>query len=265
MIKLISLDLDGTLLDPKGRITAASKEAIARAREAGLRVVINTGRPAQEGVFFAKEAGCDLLAAGAGGGLVVDGASGQVIRQWDVPEPSARRAMELCLGWDAQLLIFAGKELLVNAAYKKYMEVWYPFPAFHEAVTVTEDFLGYMGEHRLPLTKIHGEFGAVRPPVERLAALPDVTLTTSSSHDFELTAGGADKGRALAVIATLYGVPLDQCAAVGDSENDLSVLQVVGMPIVMGNAPQNVKAAAVRMAPSNAEDGTAWAVLSCLE
>lgn len=265
MIKLISLDLDGTLLDPKGRITTASKAAIAKARAAGLRVVINTGRPAQEGVFFAREAGCDLLVSGAGGGLVVDGETGRTVRRWDVPEPTARRAVELCLSWDAGLLIYAGSEILVTAAYKKEMEVWYPFPAFHEAVTVTEDFLGYMEEHHLPLTKIHGEMGAVRPPVEELAALPGVTFTTSSTHDFEITAAGADKGAALAVIAGRYGIPLDRCAAVGDSENDLSVLGVVGMPIAMGNAPENVKAAAARIAPSNGEDGVAWAILSCLE
>lgn len=265
MIKLISLDLDGTLLDPRGQITAASIESIARARAAGVRVVINTGRPAQEGVYFAKESGCDGLVSGAGGGLVVDGETGRTIRRWDIPEPSARRAMELCLSWDAQLLIFAGSEVLLNAEYKKYMETWYPFPAFHQAATVTEDFLSYMAEHSLPLTKIHGEIGAVRPPVEELAALPDVTFTTSSTHDFELTAGGADKGAALAVIAARYGVPLDQCAAVGDSENDLSAFRVVGLPVAMGSAPENVKAAAARIAPSNGEEGVAWAVLSCLE
>lgn len=264
MVKLISLDLDGTLLTPEGTITAASKEAIAKARAAGLRVVINTGRPAQEGIFFAKEAGCDLLVAGAGGGLIVDGETGQTVRQWDVPGPSARRAIELCLGWDAQLIIYAGREIIVNAAYKKFLESWYPFPAFHEAVTVAEDFLGFMAEHNLPLVKIHGEIGPAGCPVEQLAALPDITLTTSSTHDFELTAGGADKGRALAVIAGRYGVPLDQCAAVGDSENDLSAFQKVGMPIVMGNAPRQVKAAAARVAPSNSEEGAAWAVLSCL-
>lgn len=263
MIKLISLDLDGTLLDPRGQVTAASREAIAKARAAGLRVVINTGRPVQEGIFFAREAGCDTLVAGAGGGLVADGTTGEVLRQWEVPEPTARQAVELCLGWDAQLLIFAGKEFLVNREYKQFMERWYPFPAFHEAVTVTEDFWGYMEAHRLPLVKIHGEKGPGRCPVEELAALPGVTLTTSSPTDFELTAGGADKGRALAVIAAQYGIPLDQCAAVGDSENDLSAFAAVGLPIAMGNAPQNVKDAAKRVAPSSAEEGAAWAILSC--
>ena len=264
MIKLISLDLDGTLLAPRGQITAASKEAIAKAKAAGLRVVINTGRPAQEGVFFAREAGCDLLVSGAGG-LVVDGETGRTIRQWEVPEPSARRALELCMSWDVQLMIFAGSEVLVEPAYKKFLETHYPFPAFHEAATVTEDLWGCMKAHKLPLVKIHGEISGARPPVGELMALPDVTLTTSSTHDFELTAGGADKGAALAVIAARYGIPLDQCAAVGDSENDLGAFRVVGLPIAMGNAPENVKAAAARIAPSNGEEGAAWAVLSCLE
>ena len=265
MIKLISLDLDGTLLAPRGQITAASKEAIAKAKAAGLRVVINTGRPAQEGVFFAREAGGDLLVSGAGGGLEVGGGTRRTICQWEGPEPSARRALELCLSWDVQLMIFAGSEVLVEPAYKKFLETHYPFPAFHEAATVTEDLWGCMKAHKLPLVKIHGEISGARPPVGELMALPDVTLTTSSTHDFELTAGGADKGAARAVIAARYGIPLDQCAAVGDSENDLGAFRVVGLPIAMGNAPENVKAAAARIAPSNGEEGAAWAVLSCLE
>ena len=67
MIRLIALDLDGTLLDPAGRITQASKDAIARARAAGVRVVLNTGRPIQEAVWFAGEAGCDALLSCLGG------------------------------------------------------------------------------------------------------------------------------------------------------------------------------------------------------
>ena len=67
------------------------------------------------------------------------------------------------------------------------------------------------------------------------------------------------------VIAGRYNIPLNQCAAVGDSENDMSAFGVVGLPIAMDNAPEKVKAAAARIAPSNAEDGVAWAILSCLE
>jgi len=264
LIELISLDLDGTLLTPEGTITPASREAIARARAAGVRVVINTGRSAQEGIWFARETGCDTLLSATGGALVVDGGTGKILRRWEVTGPSARHALELCTGWDAQLMVFAGGEVLVTPECKRYLEDCYPYPAFHEAAVVTEDFWGYMTEHSLSLVKIYGDMGHNHCPVEQLAALPGVALTTSSDHDFELTAGGIDKGRALAVIAGMYGIPLDRCAAVGDSENDLGALRVVGTPIAMDNAPPNVKDAALRIAPSNAQEGVAWAILSCL-
>lgn len=263
MIKLISLDLDGTLLDPKGRVTDASKAAIARARAAGLRVVINTGRDCHEAAWFAREAGCDMLASSTGGALVMDGE--RVLRRWDVPEPSGRRAVELCRSWGIDLMFFAGEQTLVSSAYKKRLDRYYPFPAFHAHAVVTDDPLGYMAEHKLPLTKIHGELDPSKYPLDRLAALPGVALTTSSSHDVELVAADADKGKALALIARQYGIPLEQCAAVGDSNNDMAVLRAVGTPIVMGNAPENVKAAALRVAPSNGEEGAARAILSCLE
>ena len=264
MIKLISLDLDGTLLDPKGQVTEASKAAITRARAAGVRVVVNTGRDCHEAAWFAREAGCSTLNASTGGALVRDG--GRTLQRWDVPEPAARRALELALSWQGVgLLIFAGERTLVTSAYKRELERYYPFPAFHQNVAVTDDPIGYMETHSLPLTKLHGELDPARYPVQELAALEGVFLTTSSSHDFELVAAGADKGRALALIAAQYGVSLEECAAVGDSENDLEALRAVGLPIAMDNAPQNVKDAAARVAPSNAEDGAAWAVLSCLE
>lgn len=263
MIKLISLDLDGTLLDPKGRVTDASKTAIARARAAGLRVVINTGRDCHEAAWFAREAGCDTLNASTGGGMVSE--VERTLRQWDVPEPSGRRAVELCLGWGFDLMVFAGEKTLVSSAYKKYLDRYYPFPAFHTHAVVTDDPLGYMAEHKLPLTKIHGELDPAQYPLDRLAALPGVSLTTSSSHDVELVAANANKGTALALIAQQYGIPLEECAAVGDSANDLEVLRAVGTPIAMGNAPENVKAAAARVAPANDQEGVAWAILSCLE
>lgn len=264
MVKLISLDLDGTLLTPGGRITAASKAAIARARAAGVRVVVNTGRDCHEAAWFAREAGCDTLNASTGGALVSDGE--MVIRRWEVPEPAARRALELVQSWEGiVLLIFAGEQSLIRQIDKAYMDKNYPFPAFHKNVVVTSDPIAYMAEHQLPLCKIHGELDPSRYPIDQLRAIDGVFVTTSSPHDFELIPAGVDKGRALAVIAAWYGITLEQCAAVGDSDNDLEALKAVGLPIAMGNAPRNVKDAAARVAPSNEEEGAAWAILSCLE
>ena len=265
MIKLISLDLDGTLLNPTGAVTLAAKAAIAAARSAGVRVVLNTGRPIPEAFWFAREAGCDSLVCALGGAALADSATGQIIRRWDIPEPSGRQTLELCLNKDIELMIFAGDQILMDPFSQASLSKTYPFPVFHNNAILTQDPLAYMAEHNLPLTKIHGDQNPGRYPLEELAALPGLQLTSSNNHDFELVSKGVDKGRALALLSMMYGIPLCDCAGVGDSDNDLAMLQAVGTPIAMGNAAPAVKAAACRIAPSNAEDGVAQAILSCLE
>ena len=207
MIRLISLDLDGTLLDPSGAVTPATKAAIAQARSAGLRVVLNTGRPIPEAFWFAHEAGCDSLVCALGGGALADSATGQVIRRWDIEEPSGRQALELCLGKKIELMIFAGNEILADPFSKQSLLKTYPFPAFHDNTIVTADPLGYMEEHNLPLTKIHGDQNPSRYPLEELAQLPGIQLTASNDHDFELVAQGVDKGRTLALLAIAKALP----------------------------------------------------------
>ena len=265
MVKLISLDLDGTLLDPSGQITAGSKAAIAQARAAGVRVVLNTGRSLPEAFWFAEEAGCDTLVSAIGGASVADRAGGGVLRRWDIPEKAGRRVLELCLGRDIELMIFAGEKIVLDPYSKKSLEKTFPYPPFHENSVVTEDPVSYLEEHNLPLTKVHGDRNPGGYPLEELATLEGVQLTAAGSHDFEVMPAGADKGRALALLSLLYGISLRDCAAVGDGDNDLAVLQVVGVPIAMGNASPEIKAAAARMTACNGEDGVARAILSCLE
>ncbi len=264
MVKLIALDLDGTLLDPDGKITAAAKRAVRTARNAGARVVLATGRHSAEAAWFVREAGCDKLSVCLGGAVLADAGTGRSFFRRDIPEPSGRRALELCLGRGIELMIFAGEEILVDPFSRDSLLKNYPYPAFHGAAILTEDPLAYMARNGLPLTKLHGDWNRAAYPLEELAALPGAALTSSNDHDFELVADGADKGSALGLLAERYGLTLADCAAVGDSENDLAMLRAVGTPIAMGNAPQEVKQAAAWVAPSNGEEGAAAAVLKCL-
>lgn len=264
MIKLISLDLDGTLLDPSGQITAASRAAIARARAAGVRVVLNTGRPIPEVLWFARAAGCDSLSGCLGGAALVDLDSGRVLERRDIPAPAGRRVLELCLNREIELMIFAGNEILVDPFSQKSLLRTYPYPAFHNSAVVTGDPIAYMEARGLPLTKLHGDWNRENYPLKELAGLEGVALTSSNDHDFEVTAAWVDKGLSLARLAERYGVSLSECAAVGDSDNDLAMLRAAGLPIAMGNASQRVKDIAARVAPSCGEGGAAWAILSCL-
>lgn len=263
MIKLIALDLDGTLLDPGGKITRGAKAAIVQARAAGVRVVLSTGRPIPEAIWFAREAGCDDLICCLGGAALVDGRTGQVLRRYDISAPTGARVLELCLNRGIELMIFAGNEIVLDRFSKQSLLRTYPFSAFHDNAVLVEDPMAYIKEQSLPLTKVHGDHGVF--PLEELRALPGVELTSSNDHDFELVAAGVDKGKTLALLAVMYGVALEDCAAVGDSDNDLAMLKVVGTPIAMGNASRRVKDACGRTVSSNAEEGVAAAIRSCLE
>lgn len=263
-IDLIALDLDGTLLDPSGRITQASKDAIAQARASGVEVFLATGRAAPEAAWFAQEAGCGVLAAALGGAVLCDARTGAHIRRWDLAPEVGRKALSLCLNRGIELMIFAGEAILLDPYSKKKLLEHYPYPCFHDHTVVTEDPLAYLEEHDLPLTKLHGDGDPAGYPLKELAALDGVALTASSDRDFELVPAKVGKGRTLALMAILQGVPLERCAAVGDSANDLSMLEAVGAPIAMGNANAQVKAAARYVAADNGHDGVAEAIRWCL-
>ena len=156
-IDLIALDLDGTLLDPSGRVTQASKDAIAQARAAGVEVFLATGRAAPEAAYFAQEAGCGVLAAALGGAVMCDARTGAHLRRWDLPRETGRRALELCLNREIVLMIFAGEAIVLDPYSKKLLMKHYPFPCFHDNAVVTEDPIAYLEEHDLPLTKLHGD------------------------------------------------------------------------------------------------------------
>ena len=264
-IGLIALDLDGTLLDPQGRVPQSAREAVAQAREAGVEVVISTGRSAQEAAFFAQEAGCGILAAALGGAVLCDARTGAHLRRWDFTPEAGRRALSLCLNREIELMIFAGEAIVLDPFSHRSLLKTFPYPVFHKNAVVTEDPLAYVEERRLPITKLHGDGNPAAYPLEALAALEGAALTSSTRRDFELVPAGVNKGRALALLAMMRGVPLARCAAVGDSANDLAMLEAAGFPIAMGNAAPALKERAAYVTADNGHDGAAQAIRWCLE
>ena len=155
--------------------------------------------------------------------------------------------------------------ILLDPFSRRSLRRTYPFSVFHRHAVDVSDPLAHLAERGLPLTKLHGDQKPGGYPLEELAALPGVSLTASNDHDFELVPAGVNKGRTLALLALMWGIPLERCAAVGDSANDLEMLHAVGRPIAMGNAAPQVQAAAACIVADNSHDGAAQAILSCLE
>jgi Cof subfamily protein (haloacid dehalogenase superfamily) len=265
MIRVIALDVDGTLLDPKGEITPETREAIARARAEGVKVVLATGRRVQEAIAFGEKAGCDNLAVCVGGAVLADLPSGTHVRDWEMPSWVWPDALKLCLNRGIELMLFAGEKIVVDPFSKASQEKTFPDPVFHREAVVAEDPLAYLQENDLPLLKIHADWAPEAYPMEELKKLYGLQVFSTNGRDMEVLPAGADKGRALALLGVMYGFALDEIAAVGDSDNDLAMLKVAGYPVAMGNATQAVKDAAKYITAGNDENGADKAILHILE
>ena len=265
MIRMIALDVDGTLLTSRGELTGETVRAIRAAREKGVKVVLSTGRSTQEAVWLTRLAGCDGRAVCLGGAAVADMADGRHLCRWDIPDGPAASVLEILRGQPLASMVFAGEVNLLDTYSARHYRETFPSPVYLDSVVETEDVALWLKEHRQPLTKIHAE-GAPElfpPLLEALGKLPGLTLTGSvRDHfaNFEVLAAGVDKGKALCLLGEEWGIAPEEMAAIGDSDNDLAMLRTVGCPVAMGNAPDRVKAVCTMVTDSNDRDGVAKAI-----
>lgn len=263
MVRMIALDVDGTLLTSDGTLTEGTARAIRAAREQDVRVVLSTGRSAPEAVWLTRMAGCDNRAVCLGGAAIADMADGRHLRRWDIPEALAAPVLELLRGKELASMVFAGEVNLLDSYSSQVYHKTYPYPAYLDTTVVEDDLAGWLARHGQPLTKIHaqGDPAAFPPLLEALGRMPGLALTSSGADNFEVVADGVDKGRALCLLASEWGIAPSEIAAIGDSDNDLAMLRAVGCPVAMGNASREVKEAASSVTASNDEEGAAKAIL----
>ena len=111
---------------------------------------------------------------------------------------------------------------------------------------------------KLVLVKDHTDLLENEAKLRRLNL--DINLVYSAPHYLEITRRGVTKGAAVANLASFLGIPAERVAAVGDGENDISMFEVAGLAIAMGNAAPQVQQAADLVAPTNDQDGLVWAL-----
>lgn len=262
---LIALDLDGTALTPAHILAPETCRAIQKARSQGVRVVIATGRSSQEAAWFAQEGGFDRLAAALGGAVVVDCETGKQLHRWDLLWNGGREVLKLCLERRLDPMIFAGEQIFLPDWSVEALAHYFPQKIWERDVQLLDAPLSWLAGYEGPLTKLHVEGDPARFPKKEAASLPGMELTSSGPGDFEVLPENIDKGKALALLAERYGIPLERCAAVGDSENDVGMLRAAGIAVAMGNAsPAAVEAAQLQVA-DNVHHGAAQAIEWVLE
>ncbi len=274
--RLLALDIDGTLVDLEDRVSAGVRRALQQAREAGIEIVLATGRRYSRVLPLVDALGISTPLVTASGALVKDPATHRTLYRADF-------ARELLL--EALAVIDrAGHEALLYA--DTFHEGFDFYCRTHE--TASPELGEFLAKNH-PSSQLWPAIIAAPPPevfgafamgtrdqmieLERQleARLPEQlyvhVIRSPKYRGFmcEIAPLGATKWSGIQHLAALHGIEAEEICAVGDDVNDIPMLEGSGLGVAMGNAQAEVQAAADRVAPTLAEDGLVQAVAWALE
>ncbi|HEX8560099.1 MAG TPA: HAD-IIB family hydrolase [Pyrinomonadaceae bacterium] len=278
-IRLIALDLDGTLLDSRGQLSERNRAAVAEARRRGVAVALVTGRRFRDARPLALELGLDVPVVAHNGALTKHAHSLETVAALLMPVEAARAVVRTGAAHGADALVsddHVGAGLLVydhispgNTALAKYVD-WSRRVVGEEAAAAIRrvDSL----EEYLDHDPLHVAFSGGCAAMERLAGVMErelggsvkLLLTLYPRTDFALLDvlhPAASKGAGLAAVAAEASLAREEVMAVGDNFNDLEMLEWAGTGVLMGNAEPALRGRGdFHTTAANDDDGVAAAI-----
>jgi len=257
--RLIALDLDGTLMDETRVIPPRTRRAVQAAMEEGCLVTIATGRAFVSAAHFARELSVNAPLICYQGALIRDYRDGNTVHVSTVPVPLAREVAAFSQERNLNVQVYLDDD----RAYAAEMNPTIAQMSSVSGVPVTA--VGSLSEwlSRPPVKFLFVEHEeTILDLVRDLRAQFNGQLQVVRSWDrlVEVTGPQVSKGDALARLAAYLAVPQSATLAIGDQDNDVSMISWAGLGVAMGDASPSAKSAADVLAPSLAAQGAAWAI-----
>ncbi len=268
-IRLLALDIDGTLLRSDKTVGSRTRAALERARAAGVRLLLVTGRRYPSARRVAEELGGEVPLVLHNGALVVEG--GRVLRCRPLAQQTARRTIAVGREAGMEPVLHCGASgeglLLVAAAAPRSGLVGYYLDRAREELRTVADLESALEEEVV----IQVMFGGGRRETDALRARLEASLAgaarvertvypTSGLVLLDVVDPGVGKAEALAFMQNRWGIGGQETLAIGDNWNDREMVAAAGLGFVMGNADPELLALGLPVLPTNDEDGVAWAV-----
>jgi Cof subfamily protein (haloacid dehalogenase superfamily) len=258
-IRLMVVDVDGTLLTPHRQLTPRAVGAVAALRAAGVQVALTSGRPPRGMRMLVEPLALETPLAAFNGGMFVRPDAGlELLEEHALAPEAATAAAELLLGHGLDLWVYRGTEWYVRDAGAPHVERERRTVEF--TPTVARD-LGALLDRPVKLVGVsddHPRMALCEADVQQLDF--PISAARSQPYYLDVTHRDANKGAVVQHLSGALSVPPEQIATIGDMPNDVGMFEVSGLSIAMGNADPEVRRSAHHVTTSNSEEGFATAV-----
>jgi Cof subfamily protein (haloacid dehalogenase superfamily) len=281
MYKLIAIDIDGTLLNSRGELSARTKDVVRRVTSSGVEVVLTSGRVSESVSFIANEVNASKYIICDNGALIYDNDEKGIISASYINKDTVLKLVETCVENNIYYMVFTTKRIIVRdlkhmalAFYKKRHNLKEETSGMAEIVFGGIELIK---ESEEPFTRIvvcdqdRVIYNSIVHKLQsfdgvELMAVPHVSNKIIRDGDreifisysyAELLAKGTNKWTAITKLADKLNIKHDEVMAIGDNFNDIEMIKNAGLGVAVSNGSPVAKAVAEVIAPSNDQDGVA--------
>ena len=266
-IKMIGLDLDGTLLTDKKELTGRTKAAIEDAIRRGITVLVASGRPWMGVPEELRDFPGMRYALTSNGARIIDALDDRIIEEHLLSPELALKALAVCGKYDTLQEVYFDGQGYAPADQMAHVEKYHRNPSMCEYMRKTRipvsDIRALVEKENRGLDKVQALFADMderESAWRELKADEGLELVGSLRYNIEINAAGVNKGTGLISLGRLLGIRREEIMAFGDGDNDIAMLKEAGFGVAMANAEEAVKAAADYITLSNEEEGVADAI-----
>lgn len=281
MVQIIASDMDGTLLNDKMVISKRNAAAVKEAQKQGVHFIVSTGRAYDEVKPLIIEAGFNCPMITLNGAFVLD-ENGKEISAAPIPDSIAKKIMLTLKKNGLYFEVITAKGVCSDNKAKRienFAELLAsisPDTPYKLAVTLAsarmelmninyvDNYMDLVDDPKTVIGKIvvfSPEGQKVLGPIkDELSKNDNLVITSSGPGNIEINHVNAQKGVALQAYADSLNIPMDNVMAIGDNNNDVSMLKAAGISYAMGNGSDEVKMLAKYITAPNTEDGAGIAI-----
>lgn len=271
--KMLVTDMDYTLLNKEKEVSVRNREALKKAVEKGVHMVVATGRIYTSARLYAKLLRLSTPIIASNGAIIREASSNspenteKTIYKDILSQDTIREMLRLSHKYGIYCHFFTDNtiysEKLINVSLR-YTE-WNKYMGEEDQVKIKivgdgEEIIEDAKSEVLKAVVFDDDDRKIQRLRDDIMETGIVSVSQSMKHNLEVMNKGVTKGNAVRILAQIYGINREEIIAIGDNENDISMIEYAGLGIAMGNAEESLKKVADHITADYQEDGVAEAI-----